>query len=66
MEGESNALPVIVGIHEKVIYLQDVIRSSATQSLKDVDAYNLELWKMSAFYESLREAILVYSHTLTG
>ena len=62
IEGEYNVLPVAVGVHEKVIYLQGVIRSSAAQSLKDVDPYNLELWKASAFYAP-RSDIDLLSHS---
>ena len=54
IEGETIVFPVTAGRDDEVSDLKEFIQSKrALDSLKDVDPYTLELWKVSAIDEPL-------------
>ncbi len=63
IEGEYVVFPVALGCDYMVGQFKEVIKSKRVlDSLKNVDAYTLELWKVSAIdEESLCEVISLFS-----
>jgi hypothetical protein len=53
IEGEDIVFVVSVGLEDVVSELKKLIRERALDSLKDVDPYTLELWKVSAINKPL-------------
>jgi Crinkler effector protein N-terminal domain len=67
IEGETVVFPVTAERDWVVGELKEAIQSKrALGTLNGVDPHTLELWKVSAIYESRCEVTLAYSRTLTG
>ena len=66
IEGEFDVFPVTVGSGPVSQLMKEIKRERELSTLKDVDPTTLDLYKVSAIDESLREVALAYFRTPTG